>query len=70
MYMTPIHSAAIARTGYDAARHILRLEYTSGRIYDYLDVPPEKYDQLLNAGSIGEFVNQEIKPNYECSEVD
>ena len=70
MRMTPIYSTAIARTGYDAARHVLRLEYRSGRIYDYLNVPPETYEQLLNAGSVGEFINLEIKPNYECAEVE
>ena len=69
MHMIPIYSTAIARTGYDADRRVLRLEYKSGRIYDYHGVPPEKYEELLSAGSVGEFVNLEIKPNYECSEV-
>jgi hypothetical protein len=70
MRMTPIESTAIARAGYDPAKRILRLQYTNGRIYDYLDVPPEIYKQLLNADSAGEFVNLEVKPNYDCSEVE
>ena len=70
MRMTRIDSSAIARVGYDAAKHILRLEYRSGRIYDYFDVPPKKHKDLLSAESPGEFVNLEIKPNYDYSEVE
>ena len=70
MRMTPIDSTAIARVGYDPARQILRLQYTNDRIYDYFDVPPELYEQLLSAESAGEFVNLEIKPNYDYSEIE
>jgi hypothetical protein len=69
MRMTPIDSSAIARAGYDVPRKILRLEYRNGRIYDYSKVPPPIYKRLLSADSAGEFVNLEIKPNYDCSEV-
>jgi len=68
--MIPIDSTAIARAGYDAARRTLTLEYRNGRIYDYFGVPPELYKQLLSADSAGEFVNLEIKPNYEYFEVE
>lgn len=70
MRMTPIDSTAIARTGYSGAKRILRLEYRNGRIYDYFDVPPEIYKEMLSADSAGEFVNLEIKPNYDYSEVE
>lgn len=70
MRMIPIDSTAIARIGYDAARRILRLQYTNGRIYDYLDVPSTMYRQLLKAESAGEFVNLEIKPEYKYFEVE
>ena len=70
MRMTAIDSTAITLVGYDRTNRILRLQYTNGRIYDYPDVPPEIYRQLLNAESAGEFVNLEVKPNYDCSEVE
>jgi hypothetical protein len=70
MRMTPIASTAIARVGYDPVKQILRLEYRNDRIYDYFDVPPQLYKQLLSAKSAGEFVNLEIKPNYDYSEVE
>jgi hypothetical protein len=70
MRMTPIDSAAIARAGYDPAKRVLRIQYTNGRAYDYLDVPPSIYEQLMNAESAGEFVNRESKPSYESAEVE
>lgn len=69
MRMTPVDSSAIASAGYDAGRRLLRLEYRNGRIYDYLNVSPEIYEDVLNADSAGEFVNLEVKPNYDCDEV-
>jgi hypothetical protein len=68
--MIPIDSTAIARVGYDTEKRILRVEYRSGRAYDYFDVPPQVYEQLLSADSAGEFVNLEIKPNYDYIEVE
>jgi hypothetical protein len=70
MHITPVASSAIANVGYDSARRILRLEYTNGRNYHYLAVPPHVHEDLIGALSIGEFVNLEIKPHYDCEEVD
>jgi hypothetical protein len=70
MQMISVDSSAVSEVGYDADRHVLRLEYTNGRIYDYFNVPQTAYDELLAAESVGEFVNLDIKPFYDCSEVE
>ena len=70
MNMTPVSSSAVDKVGYDAPRRLLRLMYTNGRVYDYFDVPPNIYDELLQAESVGEFVNLEIKPHYDYCEVE
>lgn len=68
--MIPVDSSVIAAVGYDDGARRLRLEYRSGRTYDYLDVPPEVYEELMSGGSMGEYVNGVIKPNYDCVELD
>ena len=68
--MISVNSTAIARVDYVASTRTLRLEYTSGRIYVYFEVPPQVYEQLLAADSVGEFVNREIKPRFDCAEVE
>jgi KTSC domain len=69
MRMRPLNSSAVASAGYDKAARILRLRYTNGRTYDYFAVPASVYSALLTAESAGEFVNNQIKPRYEYSEV-
>lgn len=54
----------IRSAGYDEQQQILELEYTSRQIYRYLDVPPHIYEELMNAPSIGTYVNECIKDCY------
>jgi hypothetical protein len=45
------------------------LDITSGKTYRYLEVPVEIYDGLLDAGSKGEFFNDNIKDAFVYGEV-
>ena len=57
-------SSSIAAASYDSRRRTLRLLYVGGGLYDYLQVPKRKFDELLAAPSKGQFVNWQIKPYY------
>lgn len=37
---------------------------SGGSIYGYPDVPKETFDQMVQAESVGKFLNSQIKPNY------
>ncbi|MDP3914650.1 MAG: KTSC domain-containing protein [Bacteroidota bacterium] len=62
---TPVASSNIASVGYDAEKQILEIELQHGAIYQYLGVPKEVYNGLLNAGSIGSYFMNEIKTKFE-----
>ena len=62
-------SSVVAALKYDAISSKLRVIYTSGNIYDYKKVPPEVYNKMRKASSKGEFLNKEIKPNYEFEKI-
>ncbi|MDP2113434.1 MAG: KTSC domain-containing protein, partial [Bacteroidota bacterium] len=62
---TPVASSTIASVGYDAEKQILEIELQHGAIYQYLDVPKEVYNRLMNAGSIGSYFMNEIKNKFE-----
>jgi hypothetical protein len=47
----------------------MRIQYIEGRVYDYKNVPPSVYEEFLKADSKGQFVNWEIKPNFDYEEV-
>ncbi len=62
-------SSSVASVGYDATRFELEIEFRNGRVYRYLQVPAAAYRLLLQAPSIGEYVNTVIKPRFEARAV-
>lgn len=59
----PVDSKAVATVGYHAASETLEVEWKSGPVWRYDDVPPDEVDRLLNADSIGRYMKV-IKLNY------
>ena len=63
-------STSIVEAGYSPDRQVFRARFPQGRMYDYLNVPPDVYQAFLEAESKGQFVNWEIKPNFDYEEID
>jgi hypothetical protein len=59
-----VESSNIAMVGYDEEQQILEITFRDGRVYHFLEVPPERVLSLLRAESKGRFFNAEIKPNF------
>lgn len=57
----PVDSTAIASIGYDVELKILEIEFVSGAVYRYFDVPHATYAELLEAGSRGRYLNRIVK---------
>jgi len=70
MKLTPVHSSSLAAIGYDERAQILQVEFASGRIYEYEDVPEFLYRALSAARSKGSYFNQSIRDRYDCHEVE
>lgn len=64
MIRYPVESSNLAAVGYDAVSKILQVEFKGGAIYNYFKVSPDSYDSLLDAESVGKYLNAEIKPNH------
>ncbi|MGI9374473.1 MAG: KTSC domain-containing protein [Tsuneonella suprasediminis] len=64
-----VASSNIASIGYDAPSQTLEVEFLSGTIYQYYGVPDNMYDELMQAGSKGRFLNTYIKNAYGYSRV-
>jgi hypothetical protein len=69
MERTAVISSSVVSVGYDARAHALEIEFKNGRVYRYAQVPAAAYRLLLQAPSIGEFVNKQIKTRFEAIEV-
>jgi hypothetical protein len=59
-----VQSGALASVGYDAEARALEIEFRSGRVYRYEEVPPSVHDWLLRAPNKGVFVTRQIVGRY------
>lgn len=55
--------------GYDAKRRVLEVIFNSGDRYRYFGVSPAKYEALLNAESIGQYMHKNIIGHYDYQRV-
>lgn len=70
MQHVQVSSSVIARVGYDPFQKRLELTYRDGDIYNYFGVPFALHRRLLDAPSIGRFVNASVKGTFRCEKVD
>lgn len=54
--------------GYDQDARVLRLRFSTGRVYDYFGVEPYVYRELLAAPSLGAYFNRRIRGRYQYHE--
>jgi len=64
MRRTVVESTTMRSVGYDAVEEVLEVEFTSGAIYQYLEVPAAVFDGLMHAESKGRYFNREIREDY------
>ena len=59
-----IHSSNLRAASYEIWTATLTIQFQSGAVYEYLDVPPEIYDSLVAAESAGRFHHLFIKNRF------
>ena len=64
MTRNEVVSSNIRSVGYDDQHGVLEIEFTSGGVYRYQDVPKDEYDALMNSGSLGGYFSTYIKNTY------
>ncbi len=62
-------SSVVSAFQYDSSSLTLRIIFVSGKVYDYLNVPEEKYIEMKAAFSKGIYFNTNIKPYYSCKKI-
>ena len=62
-------SSNISEVGYDENSRTLEALFTNGNLYQYFDVPPQIYAELMQAGSVGQYLNANIKGNFRYARV-
>ena len=62
-------STNVASVGFDATTNVLEVEFNNGIVYQYFDVPELVYQQLMQASSVGQYLNSNIKGTYRYARV-
>lgn len=66
----PVESTNLRSVGYQRAGRVLEIEFRSGNIYRYRDVPLSAFEALMKAESKGRFFAQRIRGQYEFRRMD
>jgi KTSC domain len=59
-----VESSTLKSVGYEGKSQTLEIEFRSGMVYQYLDVPGAVYEGLRRAESKGRYFNDEIRDDY------
>jgi hypothetical protein len=62
-------STVITHIEYDAPLSLLRIQFVSGAIYEYLDVPEPVYTAMKQYREKGVFLNKFVKGQYRYRKV-
>ena len=63
MYVKDVTSSQVKRVAWQ--NDVLIVTFTNGSVYVYQDVPYETYKELIEADSVGHYLNESVKYNYE-----
>ena len=63
-------STSVAGVGYDATSRTLELEFRSGAVYHYLDVPYTVAQALCRSSSVGAYFSRHIRNVYDYQRVE
>ena len=64
-----VDSSMLTSIGYDPTSRTLELEYKNADVWQYLDIPPEESDALMQAQSHGACIRENIVGSYHESKV-
>lgn len=69
MKKTNVDSSMLSSVGYDEEKQILEAEFTSGKVYQYYDVPKDVFEELMQARSVGGYFRGSVLGCYADLEV-
>lgn len=69
MQRTTVSSSDIRSIGYDPSTAVLEVEFNTGGVYRYFNVPAHIHSNFMVAASHGKFLNDYIRYNYQYQRV-
>lgn len=76
MLRAQVKSSLLKSVGYDPEKRILEVEFLARkeeqkrRVYQYHDVPGNRWAEMMADKSIGGYFLAKIKPDYKCTRIE
>ena len=67
LHPLPMPSSVLASVAYDQDRAVLQVEFRSGAVYHYFQVPHQSYAELWQSDSHGAYFNRHIRNSFRCA---
>lgn len=64
-----VSSSNLRSIGYDSSTRTLEVEFISGSVYQYSNVPASVHSALMAASSHGQYFNANIRTSYSYRQV-
>lgn len=64
-----INSTMINKAVYNFSNQSLKIQYSSGEVYEYQGVTEDVYESFCKSESQGKFLNEQIKNKFEYSKL-
>jgi hypothetical protein len=64
-----VKSRILRSVGYDDSIKILEIEFQNSLVYQFLDVPPKVYADLMHSEEIGKFFTDKIRARFRTKQV-
>lgn len=65
----PVKSRILRSVGYDDSAKILEIEFQNNLIYQFLDVPPKVFTDLMHSGEVGKYFTEKVRPRFQSKQV-
>jgi hypothetical protein len=62
-----VESSVVRSVGFS---RVIEIEFESGRVYQYIDVPEDVYQGMLAAESKGKYFNSHIRGKFRYQEIE
>jgi hypothetical protein len=64
-----INSSNLLGVRYQPYTGVLEVAFHNGHVYQYFDVPPQAYRDLMDATSLGRFFNYYIRDHFRFRQI-
>jgi hypothetical protein len=67
---TPVKSSNLKSVGYDEKTSTLEVEFATGTVFQYADVPKKVFGAMMTADSVGSFFANNVRQAYPGMKVE